>query len=68
VKVTNQRLGFLDLDQCGGLVDLEDEMILSAENLAALYAILVANYTPSPRMFAESNPGGMGSATGMMSV
>ena len=54
----------------GGLDDLEDEMILNAENLAALYAIPVANPTPSPRMFAESNPGGGGvvwSATGMRS-
>ena len=55
----------------GGLDDLEDEMILNAENLAALYAIPVANPTPSPRMFAESNPGGGGvvwSATGMRSM
>ena len=44
----------------GGVDDLEDEMILNSENLAALYAILVANPTPSPRMFAESSPGGGG--------
>ena len=54
----------------GGLDDLEDEMILNAENLAALYAIPVANPTLSPRMFAESSPGGgvvVWSATGIRS-